>query len=104
MVRGLDQQLMQGQALPVFIPQTQPVINNFISEAPKVAGKKLVTANMFNQTANLVGLSSHLLGTDFDENLDEDLSSAMKFQPHKNAQVARGGSGSRKRASGVSGQ
>ena len=85
MVRGLDQQLMQGLALPVFIPQTQPIINNFMSEAPKVAGKKLGTANMFNQTANLVGLSSHLLGTDFDENLDEDLSSAMKFQPHKNA-------------------
>ena len=56
-----------------------------MSEAPKVAGKKLGTANMFNQTANLVGLSSHLLGTDFDENLDEDLSSAMKFQTHKNA-------------------
>ena len=48
MVRGLDQQLMQGQALPVFIPQTQSIINNFMSEAPKVAGKKLGTTNMFN--------------------------------------------------------
>ena len=72
MVRALDQQLMQGQALPVFVPQTQSIINNYMSEAPKVAGKKLGTANMFNQTANLVGLSSHLLGTDFDEDLEED--------------------------------
>lgn len=76
MVRALDQQLMQGQALPVFIPQTQSMINNYMSEQPKVAGKRLGTANMFNQTANLVGLSSHLLGTDFDEDLEEDLSSA----------------------------
>jgi hypothetical protein len=75
MVRALDQQLMQGQALPVFIPQTQSIINNYMSEQPKVAGKRLGTANMFNQTANLVGLSSHLLGTDFDEDLEEDLSS-----------------------------
>jgi hypothetical protein len=76
MVRALDQQLMQGQALPVFIPRTQSIINNYMSEQPKVAGKRLGTANMFNQTANLVGLSSHLLGTDFDEDLEEDLSSA----------------------------
>jgi hypothetical protein len=76
MVRALDHQLMQGQALPVFIPQTQSIINNYMSEQPKVAGKRLGTANMFNQTANLVGLSSHLLGTDFDEDLEEDLSSA----------------------------
>lgn len=48
MLRGLDQQLMQGQALPVFIQQSQPIINNYMSEAPKVAGKKLGTANMFN--------------------------------------------------------
>ena len=75
-MRALDQQLMQGQALPVFIPQTQSMINNYMFEQPKVAGKRLGTANMFNQTANLVGLSSHLLGTDFDEDLEEDLSSA----------------------------
>ena len=75
-MRALDQQLMQGQALPVFIPQTQSIINNYMSEQPKVAGKRLGTANMFNHTANLVGLSSHLLGTDFDEDLEEDLSSA----------------------------
>ena len=75
-MRALDQHLMQGQALPVFIPQTQSIINNYMSEQPKVAGKRLGTANMFNQTANLVGLSSHLLGTDFDEDLEEDLSSA----------------------------
>ena len=48
-----------------------------MSEGPKVAGKKLGTANIFNQTANLVGLSSHLLGTDFDEDLDDDPSSVI---------------------------
>jgi len=50
----------------------------------------------------LVGLSSHLLGTDFDEDMDEDPSSQKLGVQNKNSQI-RGGSGSRKRASGVSG-
>ena len=58
---------MQGQALPVFVPQNQAIINNYMSEQPKIAGKRIGAGSLFNQTANLVGLSSHLLGTDFDE-------------------------------------
>jgi len=46
-----------------------------MSEPPKLVGKKLGNSNVFNQTANLVGLSSHLLGTDFDEEMEEDPSS-----------------------------
>jgi hypothetical protein len=37
-------------------------------------GKKSGLGSMFNQTANLAGLSKHLLATDLDEDLEEDTS------------------------------
>ncbi len=55
-----------------------------MSDGPKVPSKKLGNQNMFNQTANLVGLSSHLLGTEFDVDPEDDRNS-VGINPVKHA-------------------